>query len=924
MSRGLVAGSLPAWAKRAIRRAARGAARIRHTRAWPAVRPAYRLARRVPGADRLLDRLLGRPTAAERAARARWQAAREVDLLRRRLLNLGLTDRALADLRALVVDAPDGDRKRLAAWELARWHADQYREEGARAALPYLAEAARGEPDPTRRRQLAVIEAECRQRLGDPAARQTLSRALAEGPDPNLFLAAANLTADPGRRVGWLNRVFAYHGLSGVALAAAPGDPDGAEVFDRLTPAIRPDPASGPDGPGPDGPGPDGPVVSVIVPAYNAAGVISTALDSLLAQTWPHLEVLVVDDGSTDTTAAVVAGYAERDPRVRLIRPAEHAGEAGEAERAGAAGNQGTYVARNHALREAIGELVTCHDADDWSHPEKLARQVRHLQANPAVVANTSEQARATSDLRFHRRGKPGYFVFPNLSSLMFRRAEVMARLGYWDSVRFGADAELQRRIARTFGDGAVVDLATGPLCLQRQSRDSLTGNEAFGYHGYFMGARKDYFETYTYFHPHRAAPGDADALRYEFPQRSRPFPVPAPLLPRRPLADRRRHFDVVIASDFRLVGGSTVSSIEEILAQRRMGLRTGLVQMAYYEADPRRSVAPKVRDVVDGDRVQMLVHGEKIHCDLLIVRYPPVLGEWHRFLPDVAPEQVRVVVNQPPMSHYGPGAEQRYVIARCHEHVQKYFGQPGVWHPIGPLVRRALHEHHGDELSVITLADEDWVNIIDVDAWRRPARPPSGPRVRIGRHSRDHEVKWPATAADLLACYPDAPGYEIHVLGGGKAPERVLGSLPANWRVRRFGEVPPREFLAELDVFVYVTHPAWVESFGRVVLEAMATGVPAVLPPGYRALFGDAASYAEPAGVRACVDRLMTDGDYYQAQVARAHRFVEQRFGYSRHAERLRGLVPRHGPGTGGGPGSDRDDDENRDGGDDRDDRDW
>lgn len=856
MRSGHVASALPRPVKRWVRGSARWMAQVRHTRAWPLARPAYHLIRRVID----VDRLLGRPGPDPARARVR------IDVMRRRLLNLGFTDRALADLAAAASEDPSPLVRRMAAGELALWYADQYRPDDAVRALAYLKAAADGETDPMRLRHLAVLAAECQQRAGEAeAARRTVAEALAQGPDADLFLAAANLEPDPEHRVAWLNRALRHHGLTEVSLAK----PLTRAALDHL----RGDqPAAVPLGGGPGGAAP--PVVTVIVPAYNAAGTIRTALDSLLAQTWPHLEVLVVDDASTDDTAPVVAEYAAADARVRLIR---------------AEVNGGTYVARNRALREATGEFVTCHDTDDWSHPAKIEQQVRHLLAHPEAVANTSQQVRTAPDLTFHRRGKPGYFLFPNLSSLMFRREPVTAALGFWDSVRFGADAELQRRMQRAFGREAVVNLRTGPLSLQRQRPDSLTGNGHFGYHGYFMGARKEYFESYMHYLGTRP-----ESLRYDFPQAKRPFPVPAPMLPRRASPPARRHFDVIIASDFRLVGGSTMSSMEEVKAHQRFGLRTGLVHMSFYDADPRRTLAPKVRDLIDGDQVQMLVYGEQASCDLLIVRYPPVLQERQRFLPSLAPRHVRVIVNQPPMSDYGQDGVVRYHIPRCHQHLLEYYGQAGVWHPIGPLVRQALLDHHADDLPGIELSDEDWVNIIDVDAWRRVRRPPKGLRPRIGRHSRDHPMKWPASPEELLAAYPDSGEYEVHVLGGATAPAAVLGRLPDNWRVWRFGEISPAEFLAGIDVFVYFPNPAWVESFGRVILEAMAAGVPVVLPESFRPLFGDAATYARPGEVRMVVDRLWQDDDHYATRAAVAQQFVERRFGYRRHAERLEGLVSR------------------------------
>ena len=69
-----------------------------------------------------------------------------------------------------------------------------------------------------------------------------------------------------------------------------------------------------------------------------------------------------------------------------------------------------------------------------------------------------------------------------------------------------------------------------------------------------------------------------------------------------------------------------------------------------------------------------------------------------------------------------------------------------------------------------------------------------------------------------------------------------------------------PREFLAQLDFFVYYHHPAWLEAFGRNILEALASGLPAILPAHFRSLFSDAAIYAEPAEVPSVVNQLYAD----------------------------------------------------------------
>jgi len=100
------------------------------------------------------------------------------------------------------------------------------------------------------------------------------------------------------------------------------------------------------------------------------------------------------------------------------------------------------------------------------------------------------------------------------------------------------------------------------------------------------------------------------------------------------------------------------MSNIEEIKAQKRMGLRTGLIQMARYDFDPAIQINPKVRELLDEDQVQMIVYGEKASCEALILRYPPILQEWQQFVPDVEAANVHVIVNQTPLEHYGDGGK--------------------------------------------------------------------------------------------------------------------------------------------------------------------------------------------------------------------------------------------------------------------------
>jgi hypothetical protein len=108
----------------------------------------------------------------------------------------------------------------------------------------------------------------------------------------------------------------------------------------------------------------DAPLVSVIIAAYNAAAYIGETCASVLNQTYRSLELIVVDDGSTDETATIVQTLADADSRVRLIRQQ----------------NLGVAAARNCAIEAAGGEFIAPLDADDLWEPTKIERQVRRMQ----------------------------------------------------------------------------------------------------------------------------------------------------------------------------------------------------------------------------------------------------------------------------------------------------------------------------------------------------------------------------------------------------------------------------------------------------------------------------------------------------------------------------------------------------------------
>jgi len=603
----------------------------------------------------------------------RKQASNDVKKYTYALYNEGFTERVLSDLEKLYTETTNRYLKSAIAWEMALWYANKQTPDAAYLALPYIKVAKQKESDSDLLRRIAIVEAECLQTTQQvDQARQVLHEQLQRKTHPDVYLALANLEQHKQDRIYWMNKTLEIDNRKPIKFSSEVETVTYDDLYtipiDKKT---------------------KGPKISVILPAYNSEQGIQTAIESILNQTWENIELLIVDDCSTDRTLEVIHTYAKKDQRIKVFSTET---------------NSGPYVARNIALQAATGEFVTVNDADDWSHAEKLAVQVTHLINNPEIIANTSEQARLTEDLYFYRRGTPGKYIFSNMSSLMFRRVPVLEKIGYWDTVRFAADGEFKRRLIRAFGREAVVDLQTGPLSLPRQSATSLTGSSAFGYDGFFMGARREYVESFTFYHEH------ATTLYYPAEQTERLFPVPAPMLPTR--LQQACHVDIVMATDFYDLDEADAKRIvKEIEKNKQLGLTTGIVQMARYRLNKQKQFHLAIRELIDGKDVQMLVYGEKIMCKLLIIRSPSCLQEKQRYMPKITTLAALIIIDELPSLAYNGKKESNYNLRRAVHRLMHYFDKRGRWYPLDEKIRAELFHHAQHELASVQLAVENWIN---------------------------------------------------------------------------------------------------------------------------------------------------------------------------------------------------------------------
>lgn len=184
------------------------------------------------------------------------------------------------------------------------------------------------------------------------------------------------------------------------------------------------------------------PEVTVLMPAFNAGRFISESLHSILRQDFDRFELLVIDDGSTDDTAAIVGNCG--DPRVRLLRHER---------------NCGLVATLNEGLREAGAPLVARQDADDLSRRDRLSRQVDYLRTHPGDLAVGSEadlideDGRSRGALRLPRTREQLRWdlCFRNPvphSSVILRRREILEDYGGYPESAASEDYDLWSRLA--------------------------------------------------------------------------------------------------------------------------------------------------------------------------------------------------------------------------------------------------------------------------------------------------------------------------------------------------------------------------------------------------------------------------------------------------------------------------------------------
>lgn len=501
----------------------------------------------------------------------------------------GFAKSALPELKSLQATTDDCEEMAYASWALSRWHASaaQWSE-----ALQYINVLAEPLPTYISANGAALLRAEVLFRNNEKSLAQTcVAEAMATNETTDFYLAAANVTlptddtrhqTPEARRLYWLNRALVAGDLAPVTKRVPQADLTLDNLQASCAAQVSPK---------------HQPKISVVMPAYNAQDFIETALRSLLAQTWSNLEIIVVDDCSTDATVERVSTMARDDARIVLLKQPV---------------NRGAYAARNTALKHATGTFVVNHDSDDWSHPQRLELMAAPLLQNSDLVATVAEWVRTDTNLHFQSWRIENSLIEPSVSTMMMR-SDAVRQIGGWDEVRVAADHELRQRLQRRHGTEAVLYLLPGvPLVLARQLPQSLTMASATHLRSTFFGLRQLYSAMADTWHE---MTDDASELRMPADSDTRAFPAPALMLRTVPA---RVHYDWMLIGD--LSATARCTKAQSLLLDRLLeqGMRVALLHWPDYQR-PNSISSAWLRKAVTGS-VDIVLAEQQLAADRVVV----------------------------------------------------------------------------------------------------------------------------------------------------------------------------------------------------------------------------------------------------------------------------------------------------------------
>ncbi|MEV3934428.1 glycosyltransferase [Glycomyces sp. NPDC049804] len=300
-----------------------------------------------------------------------------------------------------------------------------------------------------------------------------------------------------------------------------------------------------------------GPMISVVMTCFQPGEGLLTAVRSVVAQTWQNWELLLVDDGSGPEYEPILLEAAALDPRVKLLIQPE---------------NAGTYQARNRAMAVAKGKFITGLDSDDWSHPTRLAKQVRPMLSNDGLVMVESRCIAVAEDLSLMIDPQIA-LIAARSTPIMIRADAVLKKVGFYDEVRKTADSEYRFRVKAAFGDQAALRMGGGPLTAVRYNGSTLSAGEVSRH--WMLPSRFAYHSGFSRWH-RAIGRGQASPFMASMP-RPRPFPI-ANDITRSNAENRAIVYGRIYAADWSALDAKRRMMLDEAATRADEGVAVGLL----------------------------------------------------------------------------------------------------------------------------------------------------------------------------------------------------------------------------------------------------------------------------------------------------------------------------------------------------------
>jgi hypothetical protein len=534
------------------------------------------------------------------------KAGRALNLERK--LWRGFSSYALEELESLKYNPRTEEPEKVsAAWSLMVWHCTQ---QDYATAFENYTFACLVRDKLTTSKKWAIPVAWCKVKLGQQnSARDLLDGTLKKGGfNPDICLGMSNTAhsdtsstcffGSDSFRLHWINRVFENQGFAHIKKRCHEYD----LALDNLTSPVQSRSTGRGQG-----------KISVIMPAYNASSTLALAIESILCQTWNDIEIIVVDDCSTDDTFKISRRFAAQDSRVTAVRQQR---------------NMGAYAARNAGVRLCTGDFITVHDSDDWSHPQKIEAQMIPLLNDSRLLGSFSFWVKVDWSMNIVGGWKPwGNLIEFNHSSFLFRRS-LLDSIGEWDNVQVTGDTEFIWRAEAKYGKDAFIQVYEDvPLSFSLASQTSLTQAKNKHVKTVLFGLRRVYREAARWWH---GKAGECLYLNNDEKESLRPFPAPEAIL----VESSSKPISLMLVSDFSRQALKDDSGPVEVLEAFSRTGQTALFHWPSYFLDGDDTLDDSVFYAAYKNDIRLLVSGETIYSENVVILKTKPLG----WLPDSFP----------------------------------------------------------------------------------------------------------------------------------------------------------------------------------------------------------------------------------------------------------------------------------------------